>query len=130
MLKATDLSGVQEDLALALISYAVSVAPCLDSLPAEGTSETTDEYRKRALSVLRRAAAKARGRSDENLRGQRVGTASAEYGDVGSYFSRLDEAALAGICTALGADAARGAGPVGSFPRPGIVTGLWPEEVE
>lgn len=127
MLKADDLPGISEDLALALIAYAVTEAPCLDRLPAEDSGdEELVEYRKRALAVLHRVARAAAKRGDLLVRSQRVGSAGVDYGAVGTAFGEDHLAALRGICASL-CSAKPTSLPVGSFPRPGIVTGLWPE---
>lgn len=127
MLKAEDLSGVPEDLALALIAFAVSEAPCLDRLPAEDDpDEDRVELRKRALAVLRQVAKGAAKRGDLLVRGQRVGSAGVDYGSVGTAFGDDHLTSLRAICARL-----CGGGPVGMpagrFPRPGLVGGVWPE---
>jgi len=130
MLKAADLPNIDSDLARALIAHAVSEAPCLDQLPAAGgADEDLAEYRERALSVLRQVAKAAAKRGDLLVRSQRVGSAGVDYGRIGTAFSDDHMSALLAICTAL-----CGAGPAeiprGSFPRPGLVTGVWPESEE
>ena len=126
MLKATDIPGVDEDLARALIAFAVSQASCLDKLPAED-NEDLAEYRKRALSVLGRVARAAAKRGDLLVRSQRVGSAGVDYGLIGTAFGADDLAALQGVCASLCGSNAFGGTPQGSFPAPGLVAGVWPE---
>lgn len=132
MLKPSDLPGVPEDLARAVISYAVLVAPCLDSLPDDETAtEDQKEYRERALAILRRIAKSAGKRGDVLVKGQAIGPARVDYGLIGTYFSGMDEDALRGVCAALnGAPGAAPGLPVGRFPRHGIVSQVWPESEE
>lgn len=126
MLKAADLNGVPDDLALEVIAQAVTVAPCLDKLPDADAEGDLAEYRKRALAVLRRVAGYAHRRGDTLVRSQRVGSAGVDYGMVGTAFSPDAISALQGICRMLCASPV-GNGPVGSFPKPGVVHGVWPE---
>lgn len=128
MLMPTDLDGVPADLARAVISYAVTVAPCLDSLPDPAhATDSEKEYRSRALAILARIAKAAKKRGDAMVKSQRIGPAAVDYGDVGTYFSSMDEAALRGICAALNGRGRPADIPVGSFPKHGIVSDVWPE---
>lgn len=127
MLFPGDLPTVPEDLARQIIAHAVSVAPCLDNLPERGESARLDELRERALSILSQIAKFAFKRGDSLVKGQRVGPAAVDYGDVGSYFSAADMSALRAICNSLNGGASFAGVPVGSFPPSGIVSRVWPE---
>lgn len=119
MIEASDLPGVPEDLALRVIGFATrAIAPGVDELP-EGRD------RKTAVAILRGIAQEAAGRGSRMVKAQRVGTASVDYGSADSWFSADDRAAL----RALGG-APDTTGPVGHFPRPGLVGQLWPEQYE
>lgn len=124
MLKPSDLDGVPVDLARAVISHAVTIAPCLDHLDPDATGDM-GEWRERALAVLRVVAQTAARRGDPTVRTQRVGAAFVEY-HVASHFTDDARATLEHICGVLCKRGVSGA-PVGVFPRPGLVTGVWPE---
>jgi hypothetical protein len=116
VIQPTDLPGVSEDIAWRMIGVARSFAPSLDDL--EGTDRTI------AVAILKGVAAEAKSRGSRHVRAQRVGPAGADYESVKSWFYPDDRDAL----RALGGGPKATNGPVGSFPKPGIVTKLWPEE--
>lgn len=118
LLKSEHLTGVEETLAARITGVARSIAPGLDSL--EG-----DAY-EQAILILRGIAKEAQGRGSRLVKGQRIATASVEYFDA-SWFSVDDRAALRALCSAASTTAGT---PVGSFPKAGLLTGVWPEETE
>jgi hypothetical protein len=119
VIEPTDLTGIDEVMALRILAVARSIAPCLDSL--------IDEPRKSAIAILTGVAGEARDRGSRLVQSQRVGTASVTYRTVESWFSDDDRDALRGLCSVAEATA----GPVGSFPRPDTGTSrLWPERNE
>lgn len=128
MLKPDDLSGVPEDLARTVIAYAVTVAPCLDALPAEDVGDADlVELRKRALAVLRQVARHAVKRGSVLVKAERVGSASVDYGVVSSSFDDDSITSLQGICSRLCGGSRLGALTLGRFPKPGLVSEIWRE---
>ncbi|MHA3682788.1 hypothetical protein ACXR2W_00805 [Leucobacter sp. HY1908] len=126
MLKASDLAGVDSDLATAVIAVAVTEAPCLDRLPASDAEGDLAELRNRAIVTLKQVALAAARRGDALVRSQRIGAAGVDYGSVGTAFSADHWAALRGVCAALCGGRPAGM-PVGRFPDPGVVADAWPE---
>ena len=118
MIDSTDLPECDEVLALRIIAVARFIAPCLDSLPA-GSS------RNSAIAILKGIAADAASRGSRMVKGQRMGPASVEYTSTDSWFSPDDRAVLRSLC----GDAAPSGMPIGQFPKGGILTRVWPEEV-
>ncbi|MBW8025295.1 hypothetical protein EOG37_01185 [Clavibacter michiganensis subsp. michiganensis] len=116
MITPTDLSIVSEDIAWRMIGVARSFAPKLDDL--EGTDRTI------AIAILKGVAAEAKARGSRHIDAQRIGSASIDYASVSSWFYPDDRDAL----RALGGGPSTTSGPVGSFPKPGIVAKIWPEE--
>lgn len=121
MIEASDLPGVPGDLANQVISAAVAIAPCIDSFPKDLEG---DPRRERAVSVLRGVAKFARSRGSATVKAQRAGSASVDYGDSGSWFSDDDRNSLAALCAGCKSPAGL---PVGRFPKPGVVSRVWPE---
>lgn len=118
MIDATDLTGVDADLALRIIAVARTIAPCLDNL--DGVPKAT------AIAILKSIAKEARSRGSRNIRRQAVGPASIEYTSSDSWFSDDDRASLRSLCgTAMSSG-----DPIGSFPRPGVVNRMWPEDCD
>ncbi|TDW31019.1 hypothetical protein EDD25_2807 [Cryobacterium psychrophilum] len=116
MIVSTDLTGVDELLAQRIIAVAVSIAPCLDSLP-DGSGRSS------AVAILRGIAADVADRGSRMVKSQRMGPASVEYTSTDSWFSADDRSALRSLCGAV----AQPGMPVGQFPKSGLVNRLWPE---
>lgn len=121
MIEATDLPGVDADLALRIIAVAISIAPCLDALPA-------GRDRSSAIAILKSIAADAKARGSLMVKAQRIGPAGVDYADMKSWFSEDDRGALRAMCNV--AASANANTPIGRFPIPGIVERLWPEDRE
>lgn len=118
MIEATDLTGVDENTALRVIAYAISIAPCIDSLPAGGRD------RKLAVALLVGVGKEMKARGSRQLKSQRIGPAAVDYVAVASCFSAEDRSALRALCVT-----SAGAGnPIGSFPTGRPVSRIWPEE--
>lgn len=115
MIDKSDLTGVEETLALRVIATARTIAPCLNTL--EGDDRLT------AIAILRGVAAEAKSRGARHVRGQAVGPARVDYGPAESWFFADDRASLRALC-----GAAASGGPIGSFPTGSLVARLWPEE--
>lgn len=119
MIETTDLPGIPEDLALRVIGFATkTIAPGLDDLP-EGRD------RNIAIAVLRGVAREAMERGSRLVKSQRVGSASVDYGSADSWFGADDRATLWAL-----AAAAPTPGPIGHFPKPGLVGRIWPEQYD
>ncbi|MBF4625544.1 hypothetical protein [Clavibacter sp. VKM Ac-2872] len=116
MIGKTDLTGVDEKLALRVIATALSIAPCLHTL--EGDDRET------AIAILSGVAAEAKSRGARHVKGQSVGPARVDYGASESWFFADDRASLRALCSA----SASPGGPIGSFPTSSLVSRLWPEE--
>jgi hypothetical protein len=112
----TDLTGVDEMLALRVIATARSIAPCLHLL--EGDDRAT------AIAILRGVAAEAKSRGARHVKDQSVGPARVGYGASESWFFPDDRASLRALCSASPSPT----GPIGSFPTSSLVSRLWPEE--
>lgn len=118
MIAATDLPGVDANLARRIIAVARFIAPCLDSL--------VDEPRLDAIALLVGVAAEAKARGSRLVKSQRVGPASVDYSTAGSWFSDDDKSALRALCGV----SATGGHPIGAFPKPSrAYSRLWPEEM-
>lgn len=118
MLNAADLKGVETKLALRIIAHATgSIAPGLDYIQAGPQLD-------RVLAVLTGVAEEAQQQGSRRIAGQRIGPASIDYRNLDSWFSADDRNALRAACQPTAASGA----PLGSFPRPGIIGKLWPEE--
>lgn len=115
MIAAEDITGVDATLARRVIVHARSIAPCLESLDGD--------MKKDAVALLTGVAAEAAARGARHVRAQRIGPASVDYGPASSWFTDDDRRALRALC-----GAAAGGLPLGSFPRPGIIGRLWPED--
>lgn len=116
MITISDLTGVEQQLALRILAVARTIAP-LDTL--EGSA------RDEAIAILRGVADEARGRGSRLVKSQRIGTASVDYSAAESWFSTDDRAALRALVGAVDS----GAGlPVGQFPTSRLVGRLWPED--
>jgi hypothetical protein len=112
--------GTDEDLAREVLVVARDIAPCVYSFPDDS------EEQKNALAILRRVYKDIAGRGARYVKSQRIGSASVDYGDIGSAFDGQPRRALRSLC---GAPAS--GGPLGSFPKPtSIISGLWPEGYE
>ena len=116
MLEADDLYGVESDLALRIIAAALSIAPRLDTLP-EGRN------REMAIAILKGIAGEAGPRGSRHVKGQRIGPAGVDYADVKSWFFDDDRNSLRALCGMTSAAPT----PIGYFPKPGIVSRIWPE---
>lgn len=116
-IKPTDL-GTDEDLARRVLVHARIIAPCLDSFADDS------EERKNALAILRGIVADVAGRGSRFVRSQGVLGASVTYERAASYFEATDRIGLQSLC---GAAPTRSAASRASFPKPGIVTRMWPE---
>ena len=113
MIDKSDLTGVDENLALRVLAAARSIAPCLQSL--------TGDDRDTAIGILVGVATEAKARGDRHVKGQSIGPARVEYGAADSWFYPDDRAALRVLCSAPTAS-----GPVGHFPTSSLVAKLWP----
>ena len=119
MLEASDLTGVDEGLALRLIGVALTIAPCLDNLVNDTRAKKT------AIAILREIAKDSKVRGSRVIKSQRAGPASVEYVSTASLFSDDDRASLRNLC----APGATDAGPIGRFPPPSrAACQMWPEE--
>lgn len=124
MIEATDLTGIDETLALRVLGHARSFAPCLDRIGDDPTNvEQARRDKETAVAILKGVATEARDRGSRLVKGQRVGPAGVDYTDVASWFGPDDRAALIALCGRAPAPA----GPVGHFPKPGRISQLWPE---
>lgn len=115
MIEPTDLVGVDSNTALRVIAYALSIAPCLDTL--EGRN------RDSVIAILTGVGKEVVGRGSRLVKSQRIGPASVDYTAVGSCFSDDDRAVLRSVC-----GGATPGGPIGQFPVSRVVTGVWPED--
>jgi hypothetical protein len=115
----TDLPGIDEALARRVIAVARSIAPCLDSLEGEAKQD--------AIAILGSLASEARVRGPRGVKAQRTASSSVDYSSVDTWFSEDDRGALRALCAAATAAATTG-GPIGQFPKPGIVAKMWPED--
>jgi len=110
--------GVDEDLARRVLIHARIIAPCLDTLADDS------EAKKDALAILRGIVADVGGRGSRFVRSQGVLGASVSYERAASYFEPADRAGLQSLC---GITPTASVLPRASFPRPGLVTKIWPE---
>jgi hypothetical protein len=123
VIKPEDLAGVNTDLASRIISFARTIAPCLDSL-VDGADADDRKYRSEAIAVLKGVASDGRQRF-RGVKTQRSGTSAAEFVVNGSSFTDEDRASLRALCEA----STTAALPVGEFPRPSrAIARMWPEE--
>ena len=118
MIAPTDLAPTDADMARRIIAAARSIAPCLDSL--------IDPARGEAISILKGVAVEGAARGSRSVKSQRIGAAAVEYFNAESWFFADDRAALRALCGAVSAANT----PVGSFPSPGVVTGMWPDSTD
>lgn len=124
MIKPSDISGVDADLARRVIAEARSIAPCLDSL-SDGVGDDDPKPRSEAISIIKSIATDLVGRGSRFVKSERMGPGAAEYFEVTSAFSDGDRAALRALCTD-GSTAPAGL-PVGSFPTEEPFRHVWPE---
>lgn len=117
MLQADDLAGVENGLALRIIAAALFIAPGLDDLEA-------GRDREMAIAVLLGVAKEARVRGARHVKSQRMGPGSVEYVSAAAWFTDEDKGSLRALC-GPGAGAGQ---PAGSFPKPGLIGRLWPEQ--
>ena len=115
MITPNDIPDVDEDVARRIIVAARSIAPCLDSL--------VDEAKANAVAILKGVAAEAPPTGSRRVRSQRIGSASVDYWNADTW-SPEDRSSLRSLC----AEAVPLGLPQGSFPRPGIIGRLWPED--
>ena len=116
LLSPVFLDGVvDDDTAWRIIAMARSIAPCIDTVEGDALSQV--------IAILKGVAKEFVERGSRHIGSQSVPGASVRYVDVKSCFFPDDRDALRSLCSA-GADTG---GPIGEFPRAGIVDRLFPE---
>ncbi|VXB75320.1 hypothetical protein [Pseudoclavibacter sp. 8L] len=110
------LTGVETKLARRVLTVAHSIAPTLDDL--EG------EPRQNAIAILQGVAEEAAA-FHRRLRSQSTTGARVDYTSIESWFSADDRAGLRSLCKQ---HSASGPHPIGQFPKPGLLTSIWPED--
>lgn len=107
-----------EDLGRMILIRARRIAPQITTV-ADGTDEKAD-----AVAVLRLVAKRAVEAGTGAIASQSRNGTSITRRDIGSAFRSED---LDALRTIFDIPAVVSAGPVGSFPPAGVITGLWPE---
>lgn len=126
MIKPSDITGVDEDLARRVIAAARTIAPCLDSL-VDGVDEDAPKPKSDAIAILRGVAREGQSRGSRLVKSQRIGPASVEYTSADSWFSTDDRNSLRSLCAFVSSAGL----PLGHFPAPSTaIAGLWPERYE
>jgi len=116
MITPGDIPSVTEDVARRIIVAARSIAPCIDSFPADS------EQRKDAIAILHGVAAEVPAPGSRRVRSQRLGAASVDYWNADTWHAE-DRSSLRSLCST---DAPSGM-PRGSFPEARPIDRLWPE---
>lgn len=111
----SDVSS-DEELGRRVLAYARTIAPCLGSLDPD------TEQGKDAIALLKGVAKAVPDGDMSRVRSMSRNGTSMSF-DVASAFSTDDRAALRHLCAGSGA----GVGPIGSFPKGGHVSKVWPE---
>ncbi|WP_022886364.1 hypothetical protein [Glaciibacter superstes] len=120
MIEPNEITGVDENTALRVIAYAISIAPYLDGLE-DGRNRWS------AIAILIGVGREVVARGSRLVKAQRIGSASVDYTVVASCFSEDDRGALRALC---GSSTVTG-GPIGKFPRATkTFSRIWPEENE
>lgn len=115
LLSPVFLDNVDEDTAWRIIAVARSIAPCIDTVEGDALSQV--------IAILKGVAGEVKERGSRHIGSQSVPGAAVRYVDVPSCFFADDRAALRSLCSASNDPG----GPIGSFPRAGIVDRLFPE---
>lgn len=125
MIKASDLDGIDPDLAMRIIATARSIAPCLNTLE-DGIGDDDPKPRSEAIAILKGVATEGAARGSRLISSQQIATARVVY-NAGTWWSDDDRGALRALCSAAGGTF--GGLPIGSFPKTSrAISDMWPEE--